>query len=72
MKGRDKPITPNTISAFSVDTEQQASDILVMFCKRAYDGESWLWNDFKVGDVMELERVADQIRPFYEKIRDTA
>jgi hypothetical protein len=69
---RTQPVfNGRALAVFSVDTEQQAEDVQVLFGRKQYEehpeipGKAWYrWNDFR-GEVDDLERVGDMIRSMY-------
>lgn len=67
------PLCGVALPVFSVDTEAQAKDAQVLFCRRQYTehpdqpGRPWYrWTDFD-GEVTSLERVTAQLQAWWEK-----
>ncbi len=58
---------PDALPVFSVNTEEEAKDIQIRFCKLTYDNKRYVWNNFPIHDYTYLGTVSDKIREFWEK-----
>ncbi len=64
---RDKP---NALPVFSVNTIEEAEQILVHFGKRHYEGGDYYWFPFS-GDYNQLFEITDVLRDYYAKRKGT-
>ncbi len=55
------------LPVFSVNTVDEAKQILVHFGKKAYFGPEYYWPDFS-GTAEELAAIIERIQEFYEDV----
>lgn len=60
---------PSAIPVFSVDTVEDAEQILTHFGKLSYDGGDYYWHPFS-GDYNELFEITDTLRDYYPKNKE--
>ncbi len=60
-----RPETPHAMPVFSVDTVEEAKQLLVHFGKKSYDGKFYIWPDFP-GTIEAMEEVTDILMRYYD------